>query len=292
MQGSYRISAFRDIDTDCCEAGSSLTLQANGLVRANGNGADRLVSKSACIDSQKSSATTAGDIATDSEDCVTGVGYQSDEGTLASVSRLQRRYGYRFAKRTFDVAFSLLVLALFWWVYVVVAIAIKVDDPAGPIFFVQERMGKNGKPFRMYKFRSMYADAEERLAELRDLNEKDGPVFKIKDDPRITRVGHFIRKTSIDELPQFFNVLLGNMSIVGPRPALKRETDLYTPHQRERLLVKPGITCYWQTRMNRDEIGFDEWVDLDLLYINQCSAWADFKLVIQTVGCVLTAQGS
>lgn len=292
MQGSYRISAFGDIDMDRCEAGSSVTLQKNGLVRANRNGVDRLISKSACIDSQKSSATTAGDIATDSEDRVTGVGYQSDEGTLDSVSRLQRRYGYRFAKRAFDIAFSLLVFALFWWLYVIVAIAIKIDDPNGSVFFVQERMGKNGKPFRMYKFRSMYADAEERLAELRDLNEKDGPVFKIKDDPRITKVGRFIRKTSIDELPQFFNVLLGNMSIVGPRPALKRETDLYTTHQRERLLVKPGITCYWQTRKNRDEIGFDEWVDLDLLYIKKCSAWSDLKLIIQTVGCVLTAQGS
>ena len=223
---------------------------------------------------------------------ITGVGYQDDDKVRASVERLAHRYGYRFVKRIFDIAFSLLVFALFWWLYVIVAIAIKIDDPAGPVFFVQERMGKNGVPFKMFKFRSMYADAEERLAELKDLNEKDGPVFKIKDDPRITRVGHFIRKTSIDELPQFFNVLLGNMSIVGPRPALRRETDFYTPHQRERLLVKPGITCYWQTRKNRDEIGFDEWVDLDLLYINQCSAWADFKLVIQTVGCVLTAQGS
>ena len=223
---------------------------------------------------------------------ITGVGYQDDDKVRASVERLAHRYGYRFVKRIFDIAFSLLVFALFWWLYVIVAIAIKIDDPAGPVFFVQERMGKNGVPFKMFKFRSMYADAEERLAELKDLNEKDGPVFKIKDDPRITRIGHFIRKTSIDELPQFFNVLLGNMSIVGPRPALRRETDLYTPHQRERLLVKPGITCYWQTRKNRDEIGFDEWVDLDLLYINQCSAWADFKLVIQTVGCVLTAQGS
>ena len=292
MQGSYRISAFGDIDTDCSEAASSLTLQSNGLVHANRNGTDRLVSKRTCIDSPKPNVATTDGIATDSEGRVTGVGYQSDEETLASVSRLQRRYGYRFVKRAFDIAFSLLVFALFWWLYVIVAIAIKIDDPNGSVFFGQERVGKDEKPFRMYKFRSMYADAEERLAELRDLNEKDGPVFKIKDDPRITRVGHFIRKTSIDELPQFFNVLLGNMSIVGPRPALKRETDLYTPHQRERLLVKPGITCYWQTRMNRDEIGFDEWVDLDLLYINQCSAWADFKLVIQTVGCVLTAQGN
>lgn len=182
---------------DRCEAGSSVTLQKNGLVRANRNGVDRLISKSACIDGPESSATTADDIATDSEDRVTSVGYQSDEGTLASVSRLQRRYGYRFAKRAFDIAFSLLVLVLFWWVYVIVAIAIKVDDPAGPVFFVQERMGKNGKPFNMFKFRSMYADAEERLAELKELNEKDGPVFKIKDDPRITRVGRFIRKTSM-----------------------------------------------------------------------------------------------
>ena len=277
---------------DRCEAGSSVTLQKNGLVRANRNGVDRLISKSACIDGPESSATTADDIATDSEDRVTGVGYQSDEGTLASVSRLQRRYGYRFVKRLFDIAFSLLVFALFWWLYVIVAIAIKIDDPAGPVFFVQERMGKNGVPFKMFKFRSMYADAEERLAELKDLNEKDGPVLKIKDDPRITRVGHFIRKTSIDELPQFFNVLLGNMSIVGPRPALRRETDLYTPHQRERLLVKPGITCYWQTRKNRDEIGFDEWVGLDLLYIKKCSILTDLKLIIQTVGVVLTAQGN
>lgn len=227
-----------------------------------------------------------------SQDRITGVGYQDDGEVKASVERLDHRSGYRFVKRTFDIAFSLLVLVLFWWIYVITAIAIKIDDPAGPVFFIQERMGKDEKPFKMFKFRSMYADAEERLAELKDLNEKDGPVFKIKDDPRVTRVGRFIRKTSIDELPQFFNVLLGNMSIVGPRPALRRETDLYTPHQRERLLVKPGITCYWQTRKNRDAIGFDEWVDLDLLYINQCSAWADLKLVVQTVGCVLTAQGS
>ena len=223
---------------------------------------------------------------------ITGVGYQDDDKVRASMDRLAHRYGYRFVKRLFDIVFSLLVFALFWWLYVIVAIAIKIDDPAGPVFFVQERMGKNGVPFKMFKFRSMYADAEERLAELKDLNEKDGPVFKIKDDPRITRVGHFIRKTSIDELPQFFNVLLGNMSIVGPRPALRRETDLYTPHQRERLLVKPGITCFWQTRRNRDDISFDEWVGLDLLYIKKCSVLTDLKLIVQTVGVVLTAQGN
>lgn len=222
----------------------------------------------------------------------TGVGYQDDDKVRAAAERLDCRYGYRFAKRAFDIVFSLLVFALLWWVYVIVAVAIKLDDPKGPVFFVQERVGKDGKSFNMYKFRSMYIDAEERLAELQSLNEKDGPVFKIREDPRITRVGKVIRKTSLDEMPQFFNVLLGNMSIVGPRPALRRETDQYTPHQRERLLVKPGITCYWQTRKNRDDIGFDEWVDLDLLYIEQCSVWVDCKLIIQTIGCVLTAQGS
>lgn len=289
MQSSYVAFASTDVNADCCEASSFLSPSSGGIVCANSNGANELVPNGSYFGSR---AVNDGSVPTTYRDRVTGVGYQPDSKTRASASRLHGRYGYRFAKRTFDIAFSLLVLVLFWWVYVIVAIAIKIDDPAGPVFFVQERMGKDDKAFNMFKFRSMYADAEKRLAELKELNEKDGPVFKIKDDPRITRVGHFIRKTSIDELPQFFNVLLGNMSIVGPRPALKRETDLYTPHQRERLLVKPGITCYWQTRKNRDAIGFDEWVDLDLLYINQCSAWADFKLVIQTVGCVLTAQGS
>lgn len=289
MQSSYVAFASTDVNADYCEASSFLSPSSGEIICANNNGANELVPNGSYIGSR---AVNDGSVPTTYRDRVTGVGYQPDSKTRASASRLHRRYGYRFAKRTFDIAFSLLVLALFWWVYVIVAIAIKVDDPAGPVFFVQERMGKDEKPFNMFKFRSMYADAEERLAELKELNEKDGPVFKIKDDPRITRVGRFIRKTSIDELPQFFNVLLGNMSIVGPRPALRRETDLYTPHQRERLLVKPGITCYWQTRKNRDAISFDEWVDLDLLYINQCSAWADFKLVIQTVGCVLTAQGS
>lgn len=214
-----------------------------------------------------------------------------DPEATHAAARLRTRYGFRFAKRAFDIAFSMVVFALLWWLFVIVAIAIKLDSP-GPVFFNQERVGKDGRTFRMYKFRSMYTDAEDRLAELQDLNEKDGPVFKIKKDPRVTRVGRFIRKTSIDELPQFLNVLLGDMSIVGPRPALPREVRQYTPYQRQRLLVKPGITCYWQTRRNRDDISFDEWVALDLLYIKCCSAWADFKLIVQTVGVVLTAQGN
>lgn len=211
----------------------------------------------------------------------------------AAAERLRTgRWAYRFIKRAFDVLFSAFVLVGFSWLFLIVAVAIKIDDPKGPIFFTQERVGRDGKTFRMYKFRSMCADAEQRLAELRDLNEKDGPVFKIANDPRITRVGRVIRKLSIDELPQFINVLVGDMSVVGPRPALPKEVAEYTPRQTQRLSIRGGLTCYWQTRHNRDSISFDEWVDLDLLYIKKCSVWSDLKLIIQTVGVVLTAQGN
>lgn len=205
---------------------------------------------------------------------------------------IERRWAYRFAKRAFDVVFSLLVLVCFCWLYAAIAILVKADDPKGPVFFSQERVGRDGRLFRMHKFRSMCVDAESRLDELQSLNEKTGPVFKIKDDPRVTRVGHWLRKLSLDELPQFWDVLKGDISIVGPRPALPKEVEKYTDYQRQRLLVKPGITCYWQTRRDRDSITFDEWVDLDLLYIRKCGVLTDLKLIVQTVGCVLTAQGS
>lgn len=208
------------------------------------------------------------------------------------VTGIEDRVAYRFLKRAFDIVFSAAVLVVFCWLYSIIAILIKVDDPKGPVFFSQERVGKDGRTFRMLKFRSMCVDAEEKLAELRELNEKTGPVFKIAEDPRITRVGKWLRKLSLDELPQFINVLRSDMSIVGPRPALPAEVATYDDYQRQRLLVKPGMTCYWQTRRNRDSITFDEWVDLDLLYIKKCSAWSDLKLIIQTVGVVLTAQGS
>lgn len=211
----------------------------------------------------------------------------------AAAERLRTgRWAYRFIKRAFDVLFSAFVLVGFSWLFLIVVVAIKIDDPKGPFFFAQERVGRDGKTFRMYKFRSMCTDAEQRLAELQDLNEKDGPVFKIANDPRITRVGRVIRKLSIDELPQFINVLVGDMSVVGPRPPLPKEVAEYTPRQAQRLSIRGGLTCYWQTRRNRDSISFDEWVDLDLIYIKQCSVWADVKLIVQTVGVVLTAQGS
>ena len=214
------------------------------------------------------------------------------EAVSSPIQRTDHRIVYMAVKRVFDICFSAAVLLVLLVPLVMVAIAIKVDDPKGPVFFRQERVGKDGRTFKMFKFRSMVANAEDLLESLQELNEKDGPVFKIAEDPRITRVGKFIRKTSIDEFPQFINVLLGDMSVVGPRPALPKEVAQYDDYQRQRLLVKPGITCYWQTRRNRDTIGFDEWVELDLLYIKQCSVWADFKLIVQTVGVVLTAQGS
>ena len=217
---------------------------------------------------------------------------EDPEVTQAAKELREGRLVYRVLKRGFDVVFSAAVLLLLSWLFLIVAIAIKIDDPSGPVFFGQERVGRDGKRFRMWKFRSMCVDAEAKLAALRAQNEKTGPVFKMKDDPRVTRVGHFIRKTSIDELPQFLNVLFGQMSTVGPRPALPSEAATYTPYQAQRLLVKPGMTCYWQTRRNRDSITFDEWVDLDLLYIKKCSPWTDIKLIVQTVSVVLTAQGS
>ena len=218
---------------------------------------------------------------------------EEDAETAAAAARLRSgRLAYRAVKRAFDIAFSLLVLVALSWLFLVVAVAIKLDDPEGPVLFSQVRVGRDGREFRMWKFRSMYADAESRLESLMALNEKDGPVFKIADDPRVTRVGRVIRKLSIDELPQFANVLLGDLSVVGPRPALPREVAEYTPRQRQRLSVKQGLTCYWQTRRDRDSITFDEWVELDLLYIRKCSVLTDLKLIVQTVGCVLTAQGS
>lgn len=220
-------------------------------------------------------------------------GYALDPEAARAAERLRTgRWAYRAVKRAFDVCFSACVLVCLSWLFLIVAIAIKLDDPEGPVIFSQARVGRDGREFRMYKFRSMCADAESRLAELAGRNEKDGPVFKMADDPRVTRVGRFLRKTSIDELPQFVNVLLGDLSVVGPRPALPKEVAQYTPRQRQRLSVKQGITCYWQTRRNRDSITFDEWVELDLVYVKKCSLWADLKLIVQTVGCVLTAQGS
>ena len=188
---------------------------------------------------------------------------------------------YLFLKRLIDIMGSMIGLLLASPIMLIIAILIKLEDPKGPIFFSQVRNGEYPKTFKMYKFRSMYVDAEERLGELMNLNEQSGPVFKIKDDPRITKVGKIIRKTSLDELPQLFNVLRGDMSLVGPRPALPREVEQYNLYQKQRLLVKPGLTCIWQVS-GRNSIGFDEWVELDIEYIKTRNLFLDIKLILMT----------
>lgn len=189
---------------------------------------------------------------------------------------------YLFLKRAMDIVGSLCGLIILSPVFLIVSILIKLEDPKGKVFFSQVRNGLYGKTFRMYKFRSMVHNAEELLDQLQEQNEQTGPVFKIKDDPRITNVGRFIRKTSIDELPQLINILKGDMSIVGPRPPIPREVEQYTDYQMRRLLVKPGLTCYWQVG-GRNEIGFDEWVELDIKYIKERNLWIDIKLIFKTV---------
>lgn len=196
---------------------------------------------------------------------------------------VEKRRIYLITKRLMDLIGAIFGLLLLLPVFIVVAIFIKLEDPKGPVFFYQTRVGKNGKEFKMYKFRSMVTDAEERLKELLKYNEVSGAMFKMKDDPRITNIGKFIRKTSIDELPQFINVLLGDMSLVGPRPPLPREVDEYTDYDKQRLLVTPGCTGLWQVSA-RNSVGFDDMVQLDLAYINNRSIVYDIKIILKTFG--------
>lgn len=193
---------------------------------------------------------------------------------------------YLTLKRLMDIVGASIGLIIASPIMLVVAILIKIEDPKGPIFFSQIRNGAYPGTFKMYKFRSMYVDAEERLQELMHLNEQSGPAFKIKDDPRITKVGKFIRKTSLDELPQLFNVLKGDMSLVGPRPAIPREVEQYTTYQKQRLFVKPGLTCIWQVS-GRNNIEFDQWVELDIQYIKTRNLWLDIKLILLTIPALL-----
>ena len=189
---------------------------------------------------------------------------------------------YIVSKRIIDIIGSLAGLIFLSPLFLIVSILIKLEDPKGKVFFSQERNGKYPGTFKMYKFRSMVHNAEELLEKLKDQNEQTGPVFKMKEDPRITRVGKFIRKTSIDELPQLFNVLRGDMSLVGPRPPIPREVEQYTTYQMQRLGVKPGLTCLWQVG-GRNSVDFDGWVELDIEYIKNRSLWLDIKLIIKTV---------
>lgn len=191
----------------------------------------------------------------------------------------------------FDILFSLAVLGVFAPLFLLIAALIKLED-RGPVFFTQIRVGKYGRLFKMYKFRSMCIDAEKRLEELKAKNHhKEGVTFKIKDDPRITRVGKWLRKLSLDEMPQFFNVFFGDMSVVGPRPPVPREVALYTPADRRRLAVKPGITCIWQVS-GRAEIDFSGQVALDVRYIESQSLLTDLRIAVQTIPAVLSGRGA
>ena len=189
---------------------------------------------------------------------------------------------YLFIKRSIDIICSLAGIIVLSPVFLIVAVLIKIEDPKGSIFFCQERNGQHPNTFKMYKFRSMVYNAEELLKDLQHKNEQTGPAFKMADDPRITKVGKFIRKTSLDELPQLFNILKGDMSLVGPRPPIPREVREYNSYQMQRLLVKPGLTCIWQVS-GRNNIGFDEWVDMDLEYIKTRNLLLDIKLILKTV---------
>lgn len=203
--------------------------------------------------------------------------------------RQDRRYWY--VRRAQDVVLSLLALIVLCVPMLIVALIIWIDSPGASPIFAQERVGMDGKRFRFLKFRSMVPNAEARLDELLDKNEMDGPVFKIRQDPRITRVGRILRRTSIDELPQLINVLKGDMSIVGPRPALPREVEQYGDYERQRLYVTPGLTCYWQIQPQRNKLSFEDWVELDLKYIQERGFWTDWKIILKTFGAVIGMNG-
>ncbi|WP_332237864.1 sugar transferase [Sporolactobacillus sp. KGMB 08714] len=189
---------------------------------------------------------------------------------------------YLSTKRVIDVFGSLAGLILLSPLLLIISLLIKLEEPKAKVIFKQIRLGKNEKPFNMYKFRSMVPNAEEQLKSLLNKNEASGAMFKMKDDPRVTRLGHFLRKTSMDELPQLVNVLKGDMSLVGPRPPLPREVAEYTDYDKQRLLVKPGCTGLWQVS-GRSNVGFDEMVRLDLEYIQNRNLFLDTKIVLKTV---------
>ena len=198
---------------------------------------------------------------------------------------------YLAVKRCFDIVFSLLCIIVFTIPILFVMLLIVIDSPGASPIYTQYRVGKNGRGFKFYKLRSMVPEADQMLDSLLDQNEMEGPAFKISNDPRITRVGRVIRKTCIDELPQLWNILKGDMSFVGPRPPLPREVEQYNDFQRNRLSVVPGLTCYWQIQPNRNSLTFDKWLELDLKYIEERNVKTDLMIIFKTVGAVLNMEG-
>lgn len=198
---------------------------------------------------------------------------------------------YLAVKRCFDIVFSLLCIIVFTIPILFVMLLIVIDSPGASPIYTQYRVGKNGRVFKFYKLRSMVPGADQMLDSLLDQNEMEGPAFKISNDPRITRVGRVIRRTCIDELPQLWNILKGDMSFVGPRPPLPREVEQYNDFQRNRLSVVPGLTCYWQIQPNRNSLTFDKWLELDLKYIEERNVKTDLMIIFKTVGAVLNMEG-
>ncbi len=203
---------------------------------------------------------------------------------------VEKKRTFDIFKRFTDIAVASLILLLLLPVIPIIVILIKLDSP-GPVLFRQKRVGKSGREFDFFKFRSMHTGAENVIASLRPLSGVDGPVFKLKEDPRVTSTGRFLRRSSLDELPQLLNVLKGDMSIVGPRPNLPSEVSQYLPWQRRRLDVTPGITCYWQIA-GRSHIGFQEWMRLDLEYIRNRSLITDMKIMLKTIPAVIARKGA
>ena len=204
--------------------------------------------------------------------------------------KIRSRFIYHSMKRLFDIVAATCGIVILSPLMIIIAVLIKGEDH-GPIFYKQVRVGKNGKTFKMYKFRSMFVNADQMLAKLKEKNDVDGPMFKMKDDPRVTKIGHFIRKHSLDELPQFLNVLKGDMSLVGPRPPLPSEVAEYSEYDKQRLFVTPGCTGLWQAT-ERNEVGFNEMVQLDIQYIKRASFIFDLWIIWKTVEIVIKPNGS
>ena len=210
---------------------------------------------------------------------------------LPAVGLARRWFQYETSlKRLLDLALAALGLLATAPLWLAIIVAIRLDSP-GPAIFVQERVGRRGRRFNFYKFRSMYVDAESRRAELLASNEVTGPVFKMRRDPRVTKVGAFLRRTSLDELPQLFNILKGDMSLVGPRPPLPKEVEQYRPSDAVRLSVKPGLTCLWQVS-GRSSVGFERWMEYDREYVYNLSLGLDVRILLRTVAAVLTMRGA
>ncbi|MDH3216971.1 MAG: exopolysaccharide biosynthesis polyprenyl glycosylphosphotransferase [Candidatus Krumholzibacteria bacterium] len=197
---------------------------------------------------------------------------------------------YEICKRLFDLTVGCVVMVLLLPIIPLIAIMIKLDSP-GPVFFEQNRVGRYGRIFRFYKFRSMYREAERQKQEFESLNEQEGPVFKIRSDPRVTSVGGFLRRSSLDEIPQILNVLKGDMSLVGPRPHMPSEVAQYEPWHRQRLEIKPGITCLWQIS-GRSHVNFEEWMRLDIEYLRSRSFMTDLSIIVKTLPAVIQRKGA